>query len=647
MATVPAAQQSVAPQNVSPQYQSPGGATIEVFGGGAANGALQGGKQLLAAGDEVGSLAASMADAQRRIQARKEYVGRSLVNDALDGEANKLENDYKTTKNMADPDIVTSGFARDISGLRDKYVAEHAKSGASQESQQLLYAELNGKVRAYTNRMADESLKAQNQVVTGTIGKKVNAGGARIAENPQMLGQELVNMEDEIGRATVVIGVPEAQKQIAGIRSQYVQTAVHALEDAGDLKNAKLVLDHFGKLGYLKPEELVGANASIATKSLAEERYRNEGQHKIEVASQVSGIPIDKMTAEQRLRAAGIQGPVDAPEQKLAALQHFMGPGYQITPDDIRRATVGVGASQNDQFGGVYGKSLTLADHIAPAIIAGTAGEADMRQFSTAMAQLLTPQRDPVSNRLENPPILPPHITAALQAHPELAPQYAGPTGPGVRNANPAAAGSFQFQSPDTVPNDGQRPGSTLPPNSYPNTGNAPANTLYSANEKGWVTGPVPALAGAVGRVPMAGEAFSTSQMTQARQRIPMMQAKLDEIMADPLGSSARTLIMKSPAAARGINLEPSVGDSAKAYRDRLIAIDSGLADVQKNAAKVLAEGKSSGEELNKAQGTLNDVRDLRGQLGLPPWLSPADAKKLPPGAQFIDEDGVIRTRHP
>ena len=156
------------------------------------------------------------------------------------------------------------------------------------------------------------------------------------------------------------------------------------------------------------------------------------------------------------------------------------------------------------------------------------------------------------------------------------------------------------------------------------------------------VTGPVSAAVDIAGRVPVAGEAMGGGgQITTDRQYVEAQSREL--IRA--LSQSGRYLATEMQAIEKEVNISGSIIDNPEAYARRLIGIDDALAKRVQAETKILANPRTPLEQRKSAESVINVISNFRQTLGVPPRMkTPDEARKLPPGSEFIDPAGTLRT---
>jgi hypothetical protein len=180
-----------------------------------------------------------------------------------------------------------------------------------------------------------------------------------------------------------------------------------------------------------------------------------------------------------------------------------------------------------------------------------------------------------------------------------------------------------------------------------PQASQAPQQQQMSGDRTIWqrranVTGPVSAAVDIAGRVPVAGEAMGGGgQITTDRQYVEAQSREL--IRA--LSQSGRYLATEMQAIEKEVNISGSVIDNPEAYARRLIGIDDALAKRVQAETKILANPRTPLEQRKSAESVINVISNFRQTLGVPPRMkTPDEARKLPPGTEFIDPAGTVRT---
>ncbi len=307
-------------------------------------------------------------------------------------------------------------------------------------------------------------------------------------------------------------------------------------------------------------------------------------------------------------------------------------------------------AAATPGFGkGLTGQLLNTFYQLSPGFASGTLGEEGDRMFETAVVDYINRNSvtttDILGERVTRVPTLPRFVTTALTARgrQDLIPQsgqvpLGAPTtaaaAPGAAPGTPTTA-----PAPGTVPPPGRKPLDTRP---FVLTPDEQQSTFFNMAEKG--TGPIAIAGSLISKFPGLGGIAPEQQSASTFLRVAANQINRSLAVGDRFTETERQQIQAQ------LDALPRFIDNATAYRNRLLGLDTLLNSIEQQAIRKYNTRTLPVDEVRKASADFEEVRRLRGLLGMPPRINNdptgrAAYNELPPGAYFIF-NGTIRQKN-
>jgi hypothetical protein len=304
-------------------------------------------------------------------------------------------------------------------------------------------------------------------------------------------------------------------------------------------------------------------------------------------------------------------------------------------------------AAATPGFGrGLTGQQLNIFYQLSPSFTAGTAGEEGDRMFETAVVDYINRNSvtttDPITGeRSTRVPTLPRFVTTALTARgrQDLIPQsgqvpFGAPTTAAAAPGTPTTA-----PDPGTVAPPGRTPLDTRP---FVLTPDEQQSTFFNMAEKG--TGPIAIAGSLISKVPGLGGIAPEQQSASTFLRLAANQINRSLAVGDRFTETERQQIQAQ------LDALPQFIDNKTAYRNRLLGLDTLLNSIEQQAIRKYNTRTLPAADVRKASADFEEVRRLRGLLGMPPRINndptgQAAYNELPPGAYFIF-NGTIRQKN-
>jgi hypothetical protein len=306
-------------------------------------------------------------------------------------------------------------------------------------------------------------------------------------------------------------------------------------------------------------------------------------------------------------------------------------------------------AAATPGFGkGLTGQQLNTFYQLSPGFASGTLGEEGDRMFETAVVDYTNRNSvtttDPITGeRSTRVPTLPRFVTTALTARgrQDLIPQSGQvPLGaPTTAAAAPGTPTTAPAPAPGTVPPPGRTPLDTRP---FELTPDEQQSTFFNMAEKG--TGPIAIAGSLISKVPGLGGIAPEQQSASTFLRVAANQINRSLAVGDRFTETERQQIQAQ------LDALPQFIDNKTAYRNRLLGLDTLLNSIEQQAIRKYNTRTLPVADVRKASADFEEIRRLRGLLGMPPRINNDPAGQaaynaLPPGSYFIF-NGTIRQKN-
>lgn len=279
---------------------------------------------------------------------------------------------------------------------------------------------------------------------------------------------------------------------------------------------------------------------------------------------------------------------------------------------------------EDPKFGaGLKGRALTNLTDMAETFGFGLTTPDEDRLFESSATAFLQPERDPDTGTVITP-VLPPFVQEALNRRGYTLGESGGIAAP------VGEPGGIAAPVGEPVPE---------PARALPTPG---GKTIFDMNRAGWVTGPVPQAARALGIAPVIGALVRPAAMEQAKRFVS--QAGRDLIRV--LQSNPKYAIAEMERIEKDISMDPAAFDTWGAYENHLIGVDATLEMRLRHARETANSPHVGRDERVHAMNVANGIKNFREILGVPPRIQSEDERNaLPSGTRYIDPAGNIRRK--
>ncbi len=581
--------------------------------------------------------AADTMDIGLAMKRREDVLDRVRLLNDFDLTAQKNLNAVMTSQDITSPAAISS-YTQSLRQKMNELVGQH---GGGMSSKMELQSQLENQLGQYEKSALATQVKAQHEMLGNMVDKMSNELSVVAGFAPDRMQDVFADFDARLDMLKDGMSPQMYQGFRDAGRAKIATNSIAKLLTNGQWQVAEQVMKDPNVNKYLNADTARKFTIDIAVdqgKLLAETRRQDANVRRWssvlrrnlspEEVARVRALPEKKdMTdADQIVELELIQGKPASPEQ--------------VT--QILGLKAGTGGAYGDSL---QGRSLNYVTTNADKFALGLLSRDEAQQFMTMYNEAYKPieKQDPVTGQWTRiQPAIPPFIQQALTKGTSFynrMPAGGAPMpAPGAAPAAPAPAMSGGGMTAAPAP----AGGATSAPAPA-----APAQRATGENRSIWqrrsnVTGPVSAATDIAGRVPVVGEALGGGgQVTTDRQ---FAEAQSRELIR-ALSQSGRYLATEMQAIEKEVDISGSVFDNPTAYARRLIGIDEALAKRVQSETKILANPRTPLEQRKAAESVINVINNFRNTLGVPQRVkTPDEARKLPPGTEFIDPSGKVRT---
>lgn len=564
------------------------------------------------AGNSMQQLGGVISGIEARKRNRKDTIERVRAINEYAQKAEQERTRMTTEEDLTDTDapVRYSQFLKDRAA---EVIGNHTGSEASKAE---LTAQIEQYQGTYSRNMYKESTSAQFKVMGEYMDTAIKGMADMAGDMPDTVDIQFQALDIELEKMSAALTPEQEQAYREQGRSEIIKSSLSTYMSSGDYESAEAILAQEGVSETLSPD----ANRQLKGQIILGKNEQNKTQrvleNKINAIESVSGV---KLTATQKMQLAGVstsKGPQTVAD-KIAEYESVT--GQAATPEQIQKFYK---IDSNDGSTNLYGNSLrgralSRVDDELSSFESGLLSEDGDNRMIADIMEAYGPQRvkDPVTGMLVQSPGVPapPHVKRALEA----------------RGMSHVLSQSDQLDQ-QAISAD-------------PNIGVAPLNE----NEQGlWelmpgLAGPVAAIEGVIEGAPFIG-GLTEQDKTRATKRITGLQRNVV------------TALQNNPKYAEGernsiqseVDLLPGLWSNPENALAKIIAVDENLESRQNFALSTMNDRTQPVDVRKSAANIFNLVNNVRSQLNLPPTVTPEEAAKLPPGTQFITEDGrVMRSR--
>lgn len=595
------------------------------------------------AASDMGSTLVNIGDAMMR---RQEVIERVQLLNSFDQSAVSDLEAVQADGSIVSKDTIDK-YSSAMSQRMDQVLSQHkGRSGSRDE----LRAQLENQTGQYLKSAMGAQIKAQYKLIGDTADKIANKYASMATIAPDQMTNAFAGLESDLQKLDGSVSVDQMNQFRQIGRGRIAGGTIRGLLQRGKYQEANALLMDPAVGGTLDADTSRGLAMDIAVDGAKNEQLAKDRQNQV---TQWTTVLRRNLTPTEIARVEAL--PLDKSKyslaDKISELELVQGsPASSQQISDLMNTTPTFGNS-------LQGRALSFVTDNAVAYANGMLSPDQARQFEASFTEAYKPveKQDPETGLWTRiAPAVPGFAQQAFNkgqsfyrsgaAMPRPAPSNAqAPTVVGaVTTPAPAAQGGRQGAAPAPMTADNQpaAPAPSAVASTQP-TVSAQANSGSIWSRRANITGPVAAAASAVGRIPGVGDAIGGGgQYTVDRQ---YAEATTRELIR-ALSQSGRYLASEMQSIEKEVSISGEVLDNPTAYGQRLIGIDEALAKRAEDAKKDLSNPSISIDKRKAANDVIATITNFRATLGVPRRVkSVEEARKLPPGSEFIDPNGVVR----
>lgn len=590
-------------------------------------------------GQAVADMGATLTDIGVATQRRQEVIDRVQLLNSFDQTAVTDLEAVQADGSIASKDTVDK-YSSALRQRMDQVLNQHKGSSASRAE---LRAQLENQAGQYTKTAMGAQIKAQYTMIGEAADNAANKYAITAGLAPDQMTNAFAAFDADLGKLQGAVSKDQMDQFRKIGRSRIADGAIRGLLQRGNFTEAEKLLKDPAIGGMLNSD-----TTRQLTMDVAVDKYKSEKQVKEQEqnVAQWTSVLKRNLTLEEQMRVRML--PQKKAEYTLAD---------KITELELVQGKPATSAQVTDLMGmqgttGMFGNSLqgmalNFVTTNATAYANGMLSPEQARQFEASYNEAYKPieKQDPQTGLWTR---IAPAIPAFAQQASQRGARFYNSLGAPAPQTNqmPAVTGAVTSPAPQPAaqptaqPAAGGQPAPAAP--AQPGAATAPAPGGQSIwSRRGNISGVVPSAMQAVGQVPFIGEAMGGGgQYATDRQYADAMGRRL----ISALSESGRYGQAEMKSIEQEVSIAGTAFDNPVAYGQRLIGIDEALAKRVADAQKDLADPNISIEKRRGANDVIATITNFRQTLGVPKRVkSVEEARKLPPGSEFIDPNGVVR----
>ncbi len=556
-------------------------------------------------GNSLADLGNQLAAVEQRRQNRKDTIERARAINAF--ETDMMNED---TRMKGEEDISSTDAPGQYTVFGEKTIQNILKSHAgSAESKAILEAELLNSKQRFVSQFYKDSTKAQFAQIQTLLSQQSNRISAAAGNDPANIQGYLMEADKQVDLMASALTPEEEQGYRQAMKSQAISMSLDTLMTVGDYNTAEAILNSDDAVANLSPEAYRQAKFKIITGQREAEKGRIEGEQRLQMAETILGR---RATAEERARIAGVNAPAGA--QTFAEKKANIEMALQRPLTEAETLQLANISGDTDTLYGssLRGRALGRVNDGITAFANGVMTPEQDQQFIVDVTEAYGPyqEKDPLTGLM---------VTKTRQAPPHI-----------IEALNRRGMGALLSEQ-----------NAPAPVNVDPNVGVAPLQQGQTGlwDDIGKISGPIAAIEGQIEAMPFIG-GMTEQDVTRGRKRI----SNLQRATVTALQNNPKYAVAEMKAIEQEIGLLPGVWSNPENAQAIMIAVDENLEQRQNAAYKTMNDRTLPVDARQAAANVFNIVNNVRSQFNLPPRVKTAEeARKLPPGTQFIDPNGNVR----
>lgn len=608
---------------------SPGAMTPEQAGAGT-------GEAMVSGGEVLADIGAGMQQREAAIRRVRQFG--SFETDLL-----AFRNQFMASEDIASPEA-REQYKMGLEELTQRYTSEYRGNMAQRaEFQNMVRNAVTQESKFFMGQQIKEQYRVAGERIETTVTQMANLTFDAPEEHlnvKTMIQDELQQFRDMFPPQQLEQMYKQSVQKIDSARIEgYL--ARGGMGEPGAFDKAWEILDDPNVAKNFDPSSYRKLRVGIASEQgKANQKERNRQQN-IQMIQSITGRDL---TPQELMRVP------DEPMEAVGKINAYeLVTGQRATPDVVRKF---MGASLPSSEGGAFGnsesgraKNIVLQNYQRYAD--GSLDPQGTAEFEMALATLQEgkPRFDPVTGTVINvageiPGFVQQAVTErrmrmgggspASQSAPVPDPTVTAPPAPPQAEQLSSAP---EFVQPETAA-DARGPfmaqGGGEP---------APQQRVNLWGMADDVAGPVAGVQRMIGGGPI--DVGIGQRQVAAAQQVDMQQRNL----VRALQQNPRYAEGERKSIAEDIKIEPSILSNPTAYRTRLVEIGRYIQEELQHNANVLSKPQNSTvQQRQQALQSIAALEQFYGALGLPPQVgSVEEAKKLPPGTMFLDNNWTLR----
>ena len=582
----------------------------------------------------------SLADIGNRVQKREELGVSQHVMENAEEMAQTALTDLRKRQDINGPKAMQD-FEEAMQQIRQNGLMQFEGSA---DGRAALERQLDNQLAQYRKSAVATKIKAGQDQMGRALDQQFNKSMMQVDAAP-----DIWSFTADENMAAVEIWKPamskdqyESAKRLAYAKP--LQAAVRSHLAQGNIEGAEALMADESFSKYLTMEEArpLRIDAAVGRGKMDQEERR--------VQSNVTKFQSRlgrELTPDEMVRVRTIPAKKDmTPADEITELELVQGkPASQDQVDKIFKTYIDDGAKGGSFGNSLQGRSLSYVTENSVAYANGHLTPAQARRFEASFNEAYAPKDvlDPVTGQMRR---ITPSVPGFAQEAMSRGSSIYGGEPSGYNGGSPAAAASDQLsimqselQNPNINPADKaavQREMDRI-------RGGLPAAPTGSGaslwEQAGNVAGPVAGVQRWIGSgpVPMGigGDQVAAAQQVEMQQRN----------LVRALQQNPRYAEGERKSIEKDIQISPEAMSNPTAYRLRLVEIGRYIQEELQFQSGILKN--PTGSTVQQRQQALQStavLNDFYGKLGLPQQVkSIEEAKKLPPGTQFLDENWILR----
>ena len=585
-----------------------------------------------------------LQDIGERVQRREELGAAQDVMEGVDTWAVTALDDFQKRQDIMTAQALPE-FQNALSQKRQEALSNFT---GRPEARAALERQLDNQLAQYGKSAITAKIKAGQDQMGRALEQQFNKSSIQVDAAP-----DIWSFAKDENLAAVEMWKPamskdqyESAKRLAYAKP--LQSAVRSHLAQGNIEGAEALMADESFSKYLTMEE---ARPLLIDGAVGRGKMEKEERRVQSNVTKFQSRLGRELTPDEVVRVRTLPAKKDmTPADEITELELIQGkPASQDQVDKIFKTYIDDGAKGGSFGNSLQGRSLSYVTENSVAYANGHLTPAQARQFEASFNEAYAPKDvlDPVTGQMRRiTPSVPGFAQEAMTRGSSI---YGGGMAAGPRpgetvqldiNGQPVGTGVVDANGKWTVP---------APPESQSWGGEnrgagqpAPAPTGSGASlwdQASNVAGPVAGVQRWIGSgpVPMGigGEQVSAAQQVEMQSRN----------LVRALQQNPRYAEGERKSIEKDIQISPEAMSNPTAYRLRLVEIGRYIQEELQFQSSILKNPNGSTvQQRQQALQSTSVLNDFYGKLGLPQQVkSIEEAKKLPPGTQFLDENWILR----